>query len=121
MRIPGQTHHEKLVVGAVCNGRQAGGGQQLAPDARINDGLLDVVGLADFSSGDAKQVVNELRSRDAGGNYVKRYRVPWVEWESDLEMPINLDGEPIKSKFIRFEVQPGALRLVLPPNCPMTT
>jgi diacylglycerol kinase family enzyme len=38
---------------------------------------------------------------------------------SDVEMPINLDGEPIRAKKIRFEVLPGAIKLVLPDNCSM--
>lgn len=119
VRIPGDTVLGKMVIGAVCNGRQSGGGQQLAPDARINDGLLDVVGLSDFPPGCAKQVLAELRNRESGGTYVKRYRVPWVEWESEVEIPINLDGEPIKEKVIRFEVQPKVLQLVLPSDSPM--
>lgn len=119
IRIPGEAVPVKVVVGAVCNGRQAGGGQQLAPDALINDGLLDVVGLVDFPASNLNQVLGELMNRESGGTYVKRYKVPWVEWLSDVEMPINLDGEPIKSRKVRFEAQPGALRLVLPPDCPM--
>ncbi|MCK5432002.1 MAG: lipid kinase YegS, partial [Gammaproteobacteria bacterium] len=40
------------VVAAVCNGRQAGGGQVLAPNAYINDGLLDVVIVSQFPLSD---------------------------------------------------------------------
>jgi diacylglycerol kinase family enzyme len=50
---------------------------------------------------------------------VRRYRVPWVEWESETKMPINLDGEPIYAKKIRFEVLPEAINLVLNADCPM--
>ena len=64
-------------------------------------------------------MIDELVSPDMNGEYVRRYRVPWVEWESDVEMPVNLDGEPISSKKIRFEVLPGAVKLVLPDNCQM--
>jgi len=45
--------------------------------------------------------------------------VPWLEWQTQTEMPINLDGEPITSKQQRFEVHVGALNLVLPEACPM--
>ncbi|MFC7337300.1 lipid kinase YegS [Haloferula chungangensis] len=119
VRMPDEVVLGKMVIGAVCNGRQAGGGQQLAPDARINDGFLEVVGLLDFPPSHTRQVLEELRDREVSGTYVKRFKVPWVEWESEVEMPINLDGEPIKSTKIRFEVQPKALRLVLPTPCPM--
>ncbi|WP_232504314.1 hypothetical protein [Shewanella benthica] len=35
-------------MGAICNGRLAGGGQNLAPNALLNDGLLDVVLVKHF-------------------------------------------------------------------------
>ena len=120
IRLPEHSLSNAVIVGAVCNGRQAGGGQQLAPQALIDDGLLDLVALNNFPPEALSQVVEELLAPDASGEFVKRFRAPWAEWESDVEMPINLDGEPISSKKIRFEVVPGAIKLVLPDNCPMT-
>jgi len=120
LRMPQESlQNNDVIVGAVCNGRQAGGGQQLAPGALIDDGLLDIVGLLNFPKENLDQVINELTDPEASGDYIKRFKVPWVEWESDVEMPINLDGEPIKSNKIRFEVLPGAIKLVLPENCPL--
>jgi lipid kinase YegS len=85
-----------MVVGAVCNGRQAGGGQPLAPDAMIDDGLLDVVFLRPFPVGSAAQVAAEITSRRDGGEYVVRMRVPWVEVSAGGRIPVNLDGEPVE-------------------------
>ena len=121
LRIPGESMENEVVVGAVCNGRQAGGGQQLAPGALINDGLLDIVALNSFPKEGLGQVLKELTTPDINGVYVKRFKVPWAEWESEIEMPINLDGEPIKTRKIRFEVLPGAIQLVLPEKCPLTS
>ena len=121
MRFLDQSISDAVIVGAVCNGRQAGGGQQLAPQALIDDGLLDLVALIKFPPKALKQVTEELIAPEVNGEFVKRFRAPWAEWESDLEIPINLDGESISSKNMRFEVVPGAIKLVLPENCPMTT
>lgn len=121
MHLPDESVRSDVIVGAVCNGRQAGGGQQLAPQALINDGLLDIVALNHFPAEALSQVIDELMMPEANGEYVKRFRVPWAEWESEIEMPINLDGEPISSKKIRFEIVPAAIKLVLPENCPMTS
>lgn len=109
----------KVIVGAVCNGRQAGGGQQLAPGALIDDGLLDIVGLSHFSAEAISDVIAELIGEDSQGTYVTRSRVPWVEWSSEKIMPINLDGEPIAEYKVRFEAVPGAIKLVVPATCPM--
>lgn len=118
-RAPGMEMDNELIVGAVCNGRQAGGGQQLAPEARINDGLLDIVSLRNFPPEAAPQVVRELMDPSIDGEYVQRLQVPWAEWNSTPAMPVNLDGEPIQATYIRFEVIPGAIRLVLPKHCPL--
>ena len=120
VRMPQESLTDAVIAGAVCNGRQAGGGQQLAPTAMIDDGLIDVVALTEFSPRNVRQVINELMGTEIDGDYVMRYKVPWIEWESEVAMPINLDGEPIAAKNIRFEVMPRAIKLVLPENCPMT-
>jgi hypothetical protein len=94
--------HAGMIVGAVCNGRLAGGGHPLAPEARINDGLLDVVSFAPFTLPDVPEVAAELAAAVSagapwrGGRWVVRQRVPWVETESAGELPVNLDGEPMK-------------------------
>lgn len=121
MHLPDQSISDAIIAGAVCNGRQAGGGQQFAPQSLIDDGLLDLVALHRFPPAALRQVIQELRSPEVNGNFVKRFRAPWAEWESDVDMPVNLDGEPICSKKIRFEVVPRAIKLVLPENCPMTS
>ena len=119
MILPNETGSAEVVVGAVCNGRQAGGGQPLAPAALIDDGLLDIVGLNMFPAGAVSDVVAELMAQEASGVYVTRRRVPWAEWSSDQIMPINLDGEPIAERKVRFEAVPGAIKLVLAADCPM--
>lgn len=108
------------IVAAVCNGRQAGGGQVLAPGALLNDGLLDVLIVANFSSKDLPQVVEEIREPSPDGEFVKLFQAPWVEM-SALEkiIPVNLDGEPYRSEVIRFEALPRAVDLVLPEGCPL--
>ena len=120
MRIPGDKVFDgEVIVAAVCNGRQAGGGKKLAPLARIDDGLLDVVGLRSFPASALPKVINELTDPGVDGDYVVRLKVPWVEWESDVDIPINLDGEPIKTRKVRFEVIPDAVKLVLPEETPI--
>ncbi|MEA3302114.1 MAG: hypothetical protein U9Q75_02460 [Pseudomonadota bacterium] len=108
------------IVGAVCNGRQAGGGQVLAPNACINDGLLDVLIVKDFSPRDLPQVIDEILNPSSEGQFAMLFQTPWVEMSSHGKIaPVNLDGEPYRSKVIRFEVLPGAIDLVLPEFCPM--
>jgi lipid kinase YegS len=118
IRTPAGTMTGSVVVGAICNGRQAGGGQPLAPDALIDDGLLDVVFLRPFPVGVAAQVAAEVTSRRDDGEFVVRMRVPWIEVSASGTIPVNLDGEPVAGDSLRFSCQPGCVSLVLPDDCP---
>ena len=106
------------IMAAVCNGRQAGGGQVFAPDACLDDGLLDVMVILAFPVGALGQVIQEVINPLTDGRYVKRFRTIWMESWHDKTRSVNLDGEPYKASHIRFDVVPGALQLVLPQGCP---
>ena len=107
-----------IVVGAICNGKQAGGGQVLAPNALINDGLLDVVGISTFTLADIPQVLEEIKNPSSKGVFIGYLQTPWLESESEKIIPVNLDGEPYSSHKIRFEVLPSAIDLILPKDSP---
>lgn len=103
---------------AVGNGRCAGGGMSLCPDADPADGLFDVTIVPVGSVGDA--VAEVVRNGIAGiGEAGIRFRAPWVEIESDRPLQVNLDGEPASADRFRFEVEPGALRVMLPVDSPL--
>lgn len=119
VRIPQGELEDAVIASAVCNGRQAGGGQVLAPGALLNDGMLDVVALYQFPIGALSQVIAELRDPDCNGRYVRRARVSWVEWRAADNMPINLDGEPREMAEVRFQVEHRAIRMVLPQDASM--
>jgi lipid kinase YegS len=118
LRTPDGKMEGAVIVGAICNGRQAGGGQILAPEARIDDGLLDIVLLRPFPITDVPVVAAEIAEPNPEGRYVSCFQAPWIEVASKGPMPVNLDGEPISENEIRFEIVPRALRMVLPGDCP---
>ena len=107
-----------IVVAAICNGKQAGGGQVLAPHALINDGLLDIVSISQFTLTDIPQVREEIKHPSSDGTFIKYIQTPWIESESKEVIPVNLDGEPFRSHKIRFEIVPNAIDLILPKDSP---
>ena len=109
----------RSIAGVVCNGRQAGGGQMLAPYAYIDDGLLDIVVILEFPMTDLGEVIAELLDYEHSGVYVKRFQKRWVESIPFQKTSVNLDGEPYEAERIRFEVVPSAIALVLPKHCPL--
>jgi lipid kinase YegS len=108
-------------VAIVGNGRQAGGGMQVAPRARIDDGLLDVLVVRHIPPMALFIAARELQELSPDGEYISYWQTPWAEIYSEEAMPVNLDGEPVRFSSVRYEVVSKAIRLIVPPNCPLLT
>ncbi|WP_347506792.1 lipid kinase YegS [Pseudomonas anguilliseptica] len=113
-----QWESEFLALGT-GNGRQAGGGHVLCPNAWVNDGLLDICIVPA-----AADVVGTLGTLLSGGinglqSVALSARLPWLEVEAPEGLDLNLDGEPMESRKLRFASMPQALHMHLPENSPL--
>ena len=105
-------------VAIVGNGRQAGG-FQVTPRARIDDGLLDVLVVRQIPPIALLTAARELEELSPDGEYISYQQTPWAEVYPEEAIPVNLDGESVRFSNVRYEAVPGAIRLVVPPNCPL--
>ena len=106
-------------VAIVGNGRQTGGGFQVAPRAFIDDGLLDVLVVRNIPATAALTAARELQQLSPDGEYINYWQTPWAEVHTEEAIPVNLDGEPMQFSSVRYEAVPKAIRLIVPPNCPL--
>ena len=108
---------ELLALG-IGNGRQAGGGHVLCPEALADDGLLDVSILPAPQEvvGTLRELMNNGWGLDA---MFVRARLPWVDIKVAQGLYINLDGEPLEGDDLHFKALPKALRVHLPVNSPL--
>jgi lipid kinase YegS len=106
-------------VAIVGNGRQTGGGFQVAPRAFIDDGLLDVLVVRHIPATAALTAARELQQLSPDGEYISYWQTPWAEVHSEEAIPVNLDGEPVRFSSVRYEAVPKAIRLVVPADCPL--
>ena len=106
-------------VAIVGNGRQAGGGVQVTPRARVDDGLLDVLAVRDIPALALLTAARELQELSPDGEYISYWQTPWAEVHTAEAIPVNLDGEPMQFSSARYEAVPRAIRLIVPPNCPL--
>ncbi len=106
-------------VAIVGNGRQTGGGVQVAPRARIDDGLLDVLVVRQIPAMALLTAARELQELSPDGEYISYWQTPWAEVYPEEAIPVNLDGEPVQFSSVRYEAVPRAIRLIVPPNCPL--
>jgi lipid kinase YegS len=106
-------------VAIVGNGRQTGGGFQIAPRACVDDGLLDVLVVRHIPATGLLTAARELQQLSPDGEYISYYQAPWAEVYPEETVPVNLDGEPVQFTGVRYEAVPKAIRLIVPPNCPL--
>jgi diacylglycerol kinase (ATP) len=95
-----------LYAFAVCNSRLIGGGRLIAPEAIIDDGLLDVclieaMGAIEFVA---------LARKVAGGDHVNDPRVRYLQASSvtielERESRINTDGEVLSATRCEYSVR----------------
>ena len=98
-----------VLVMTAANGRQCGGGQQVAPRACLNDGKLDFLVVHDVDMQSFGQVLREILTLDDETNqYVSYMQAESLKMEFDAPFQVNLDGEPVSSKTFEF-----TLKLVL--------
>lgn len=119
--FPNETSHEgDMLVMAVGNGRQCGGGQEVTPRALLNDGLLDLMIVHDVNLQSFGTVLNELfQLGDESNHHVSYAQVSSFRIECEEPLHLNLDGEPIQESSIDFRVLPKAIRCVLPVGAPL--
>jgi diacylglycerol kinase (ATP) len=109
----------RLTVANFCvaNARYFGGGMKIAPDAKLDDGLFDVVAVGDVSA--AKILTNSYRlylGTHLGMSEVDHARARKVSARaaSGEEVKLEVDGELVGRLPAEFEILPGALRVRCP-------
>jgi diacylglycerol kinase family enzyme len=110
----GPWQEERITALSVCNGRYFGGGMMVAPEARMDDGLFDVVvwkglGIADFVT--KKHRLYDGTHVTLPNTRVLRARSVEAEPVGGVEVPIEADGEAPGFLPARFTILPGALRI----------
>ena len=100
---------------AACNSGCYGGGMQLAPDARLDDGLLDVALLAEI----AKRSFLATLPKAFKGTHVLHPAVRVLrgrELRVDADRPFTVyaDGDPIATTPATIRAVPHALRVLVP-------
>lgn len=118
---PGFAWHGDFIALGIGNGRHAGGGQALCPDAVIDDGLLDVTVIPELSGEMASTLATLLKDgkHAALDQAAVCAQMAWVEIVADDPLTLNLDGEPVESNRFRIECVPARIRMHLPQGCPL--
>jgi diacylglycerol kinase (ATP) len=106
----------RALFAAVANGNAYGAGIHIAPEARMDDGKLDVALIADMSW---RRILRAIPIVLGSGDLrkfpeVRRYRCSRVRLEAGLRAIVHGDGEVLGESPAEFEILPGAIRVRAP-------
>ena len=109
----GTTVETRAILVTIANSAQFGNGARIAPGARVDDGLLDLVVLEEHSRlvtlWNLPRLFNGTVDR-APGCSIRRLDRATIE--SDQPMIFHVDGEPVAGgTSLRVRIHPGALNV----------
>jgi diacylglycerol kinase (ATP) len=101
----------------VSNGRFVAAGIPVAPQAIVDDGMLDIMIAPEASMGQLALLLPQvLLGRHTNSDLLIFRRVTRLEIESDPPMTFNVDGELCGQDPAQFEILPRALEAVVGPE-----
>ena len=107
-----------MMMTAVCNGTTFGHGMIVSPNAKLNDGKLNITLLGEVSLKDYVKNISRLKK----GILIKHPEVHYFETMELMvslkkgEMYLETDGEIVGQGDVRFQVLPNGLNILLPEN-----
>lgn len=116
--LDGASWSGRALFVAVANAPSYGSGVRIAPQAKIDDGLLDVVVVADVG---LLRLLEAIPIALTTGNLrdfpeLTRYRCRRISLRTDRPARVHGDGESLGQSPAEFEVLPGAIRVMVEPK-----
>jgi len=106
----------KITLACACNGQFYGGGFNPVPDAKPDDGIIEFLTITAVSRLKVAQIVGKY----AKGQFreypdlITYTRGDYMEFESDKEFVVNIDGETIQTSHIYFKLVPKGINFIFP-------
>jgi YegS/Rv2252/BmrU family lipid kinase len=113
---PGDSHSFVGYTVGACNSKTYGGGMRAAPDALLDDGLLDVVVLEKVSK---LSFLTKILPKVFSGTHVREpnvkvFRAREITIGADRPFTMYADGDPIGELPLRVRAIGGAVRVLVP-------
>jgi YegS/Rv2252/BmrU family lipid kinase len=116
----GERHSFSGFTVAAANSKAYGGGMHMAPDALLDDGLLEIVIVEKV--GKLRFVANlpkVFSGKHVRESSVRVFRAREVTIDADRPFTMYADGDPIGELPLRVSALPGAVRMLVPEAGPV--
>jgi YegS/Rv2252/BmrU family lipid kinase len=115
IEVDGERRSGLMYDAIVANCRYLGGGMAMCPDARPDDGLLDLLVIGDITRRDLALTLPKVyRGTHLPHPKAEALRARHIAVRAPTPLPVELDGEQPGTTPAVFEVVPDALRLRVP-------
>ncbi|MDE5975660.1 MAG: YegS/Rv2252/BmrU family lipid kinase, partial [Muribaculaceae bacterium] len=116
LSIGGRVLTEQAFLIAVCNAPQYGNNAYIAPQAKLDDGLLDITVVHSGSPFSAMLVGVDLMAGSLDRNtHIDTFRVSSATITRLSDGPVHLDGDPhMMGKVLEISCDPSALKVFAP-------
>lgn len=117
LSVDGEAFTLDAMLVVIGSGLSYGGGMKVLPDASIVDGLIDVCIVEALSKGAfLRAFPTVFTGRHASHPKVRMMRATNVTVEANRDLQVYADGERVGPLPARFDVEPGALPVVVGPD-----
>ena len=113
LQIDGQTLEGKHLLVVAANGTHFGSGMHVAPKAKVDDGLFDIVVAGDLGRWASLVALAKLyRGTHVNGRDVLAFRARSLDVELERELPAQADGEPLRARSLNVRMRAGELTVL---------
>ncbi len=113
--VDGHAVRERVLMIIVTNAQLYGPSFRLAPQAQLDDGLLEVYVFGGINTLDVvRHWVNLMLGAHQVDSRVARYRARTIEIRGERPLPLHLDGDPAGYTPVTISVAPRAVEVILP-------
>jgi YegS/Rv2252/BmrU family lipid kinase len=115
VELDGETHRYRGWSVAAANSKAYGGGMYMAPDAALDDGLLDVVCSSESSKLHfLRQLPSVFKGAHVDDPHIEVHRAREVTIRADRPFDLYADGDPIARLPATIRALRGAVRVLMP-------
>lgn len=112
MTIDGNAFQRNYIFAEICNSTKTGGNMIMAPDAKIDDGLLDVILLNDISKLNLLKVFPQIfKGTHVNDSHVETFTGRHIKIVTETPQRLTPDGEVFGATPIEVSIVPNKINM----------
>jgi YegS/Rv2252/BmrU family lipid kinase len=112
MTIDGNVYHRDYIFTEICNSTKTGGNMIMAPDAKIDDGFLDIILLNDISKYNLLKVFPQIfKGTHIHDSHAEIFKGREIKIVTETPQRLTPDGEILGTTAIKVSIFPSHINM----------